>query len=59
MVRVRTADSRGTHPDGAYVVFTKIFPAGPRIVRIKADGIDEMELTTGVGAVDGHPTWSR
>src|SRR5207245_975490 len=31
----------------------------PRIVRIKADGTDETELTTGVGAVDGHPTWSR
>ena len=31
----------------------------PRIVRIKADGTDETELTTGVGAVDGHLTWSR
>ncbi len=46
-------------PDGAYVVFTKIFPGSPRIVRIKADGTEEVELTTGVGAVDGHPTWSR
>jgi len=40
-------------------VFTKIFPGSPRIARIKADGTGETELTTGVGAVDGHPTWSR
>jgi len=46
-------------PDGVYVVFTKIFPGSPRIARIKADGSAELELTTGVGAVDGHPTWSR
>jgi len=46
-------------PDGAYIVFTKVYPGSPRIVRIKADGSDEKELTTGVGAVDGHPTWSR
>ena len=46
-------------PDGAYIVFTKVYPGSPRIVRIKADGSAEMELTTGVGAVDGHPSWAR
>ena len=46
-------------PDGAYLVFTKIFPGNRRIARIKADGSGEVELTSGVGAVDGHPTWSR
>lgn len=46
-------------PDGAYLVFTKVFPGNPRIARIKADGSAELELTTGVGAVDGHPSWSR
>ena len=46
-------------PDGASIVFTKVFPGSPRIARIKADGTGELELTTGVGAVDGHPTWSR
>jgi len=46
-------------PDGASVVFTKFYPGGPRIARIKADGTGEVELTTGISAVDGHPTWSR
>ena len=46
-------------PDGGSIAFTKVYPGGPRIARIKADGSAEVELTTGVGAVDGHPTWSR
>ena len=46
-------------PDGAYIVFTKFFPGSPRIARIKTDGSAEMDLTTGIGAVDGHATWSR
>jgi Tol biopolymer transport system component len=46
-------------PDGASVVFTKYYPGGPRIARIKADGSGEVELTTGIGAVDGHPSWSH
>ena len=46
-------------PDGASVVFTKFYPGSPRIARIKADGTEEVELTTGVGALDGHPSWSR
>lgn len=46
-------------PDGASIVFTKVYPGSPRIARIKADGSAELELTTGVGAADGHPTWSR
>jgi len=46
-------------PDGASVVFTKFYPGSPRIARIKADGTGEVELTTGIGAVDGHPSWSH